>query len=91
MRLRHYTCYFLFFAVRRGYETHGSPPPSPGSLPQNRMLNGLGEDMDVTHSRLKATQKKMMEIIRTSGGCGQMCVIVVLVLVLVMLIVFATM
>ncbi|GBF87781.1 hypothetical protein Rsub_00492 [Raphidocelis subcapitata] len=54
---------------------------------QGRMLDELGEDVDTTHSRLRATQKKIMDVIRKSGTNTQLGVIVFLVVVLVVLVV----
>lgn len=45
---------------------------------QQRILNALDEEMDTTQTRLKATILKINEIIRKSGGCSQLCVILVL-------------
>ncbi len=38
---------------------------------QDRLLTSLDKDMDSTHSRLKATSKKVQEIIRKSGTTSQ--------------------
>ena len=56
---------------------------------QGRMLDELDEDVDTTHSRLKATQKKVLDVIRKSGTNTQLGVIAFLVIVLVVLAVFA--
>ena len=61
-----------------------SSPPS--SYPQHRLLTNLGEDMDVTQTRLKAAQKRMSELIRKSGGMTQLCVVVVLSVILLVLV-----
>jgi SYP6 family syntaxin len=45
---------------------------------QQRILNALDDELDTTQTRLKATIKKINEIIRKSGGCSQLCVILVL-------------
>lgn len=58
---------------------------------QQRMLTNLGEDMDVTQTRLKAAQKRMSELIRKSGGMTQLCVVVVLSIILVVLVAVAFM
>ena len=52
---------------------------------QQRILNALDEDMDTTQTRLKATIKKINDIIRKSGGCSQLCVILVLLGVIIIL------
>jgi syntaxin 6 len=58
---------------------------------QQRLLNTMGEDMDVTQTRLKAAQKRMSELIRKSGGMTQLCVVVVLSIILVVLVAVAFM
>jgi SYP6 family syntaxin len=47
------------------------------------MLDELSEDVDTTHSRLKATQKKVMDVIKRSGTNTQLGLIVFLVVVLI--------
>ncbi len=42
---------------------------------QGRMLEELEEDVDTTSSRLKATQKKVMDVIKRSGTTTQVGVI----------------
>ena len=64
--------------------------PSVSSL-QQRLLTNLGEDMDVTQTRLKAAQKRMSELIKKSGGMTQLCVVVVLSIILVVLVAVAFM
>ncbi len=59
--------------------------------PQHRLITNLGEDMDVTQTRLKAAQKRMSEIIKKAGGMSQMCVVVVLSVILVILVAVAFM
>ncbi|KAG2443171.1 hypothetical protein HYH02_009580 [Chlamydomonas schloesseri] len=58
---------------------------------QERMLDELDQDVDTTHSRLKAAQKKMQELIRKSGSNTQLVLIVVLIVILVVLATFAFM
>ncbi|KAG2497799.1 hypothetical protein HYH03_004070 [Edaphochlamys debaryana] len=58
---------------------------------QERMLEELDQDVDTTHSRLKAAQKKMQELIRKSGSNTQLALIVGLIIVLVVLMVFVFM
>ncbi|GAX83411.1 hypothetical protein CEUSTIGMA_g10836.t1 [Chlamydomonas eustigma] len=58
---------------------------------QQRLMNTLAEDVDVTQSRLKAAQKRMAEIIRKSGGFSQMCVVIVLSVILLVLVLVAFM
>jgi len=55
---------------------------------QNQLLGELEEDVDTVSSRLKATQKKMMDIIKKSGSTTQLAVIGFLVVVLIILAVF---
>uniref|UniRef100_A0A7S0WJC1 t-SNARE coiled-coil homology domain-containing protein n=1 Tax=Chlamydomonas leiostraca TaxID=1034604 RepID=A0A7S0WJC1_9CHLO len=54
-----------------------------------RLINELDSDVDTTHSRLKATAKKMQEIIRKSGSNTQLGIIVFLIVVLLVLAIFA--
>eukprot|EP00195_Chlamydomonas_chlamydogama_P007372 CAMPEP_0202903680 /NCGR_PEP_ID=MMETSP1392-20130828/25747_1 /ASSEMBLY_ACC=CAM_ASM_000868 /TAXON_ID=225041 /ORGANISM="Chlamydomonas chlamydogama, Strain SAG 11-48b" /LENGTH=204 /DNA_ID=CAMNT_0049590977 /DNA_START=73 /DNA_END=687 /DNA_ORIENTATION=- len=58
---------------------------------QQRLLGELDEDMDTTNSRLRATQKRMNEVIRAAGKNSQLCVIIFLSVVLVILSVIAFM
>lgn len=64
---------------------------TPIAPPQGRMLDELDEDVDTTHSRLKATQKKVLDVIRRSGTNTQLALIAFLVVVLIVLAVFALM
>ena len=54
-------------------------------------MNNLGEDMDVTQTRLKVAQKRMSELIRSSGGMTQLCVVIVLSIILFVLVIVAFM
>lgn len=56
---------------------------------QGQMLDELGEDVDITHSRLRATQKKVLDVIKKSGTTTQLGLIVFLMIVLVVLAVVA--
>ncbi|WIA15027.1 hypothetical protein OEZ86_003679 [Tetradesmus obliquus] len=56
---------------------------------QGQMLDELGEDVDTTHSRLRATQKKVLDVIKKSGTTTQLGLIVFLMIVLVVLAVVA--
>lgn len=58
---------------------------------QEELLNELDQDVDTTHSTLKAAQKKMQELIRKSGSNTQLVLIAVLIIILVLLSVFAFM
>jgi len=53
----------------------------------NRLLDDLDEDVNVTHSRMRAAQKRVRQVLRDSGGCKFSCMAFVLALVLVVLIV----
>ena len=86
------TCWSFVSSVRllRPHARRFSPcPHSSCPLPlllQHRLLTTLGEDMDVTQTRLKAAQKRMSELIRKSGGMTQLCVVVVLSVILLVLV-----
>eukprot|EP00878_Enallax_costatus_P033721 GHUV01037273.1.p1 GENE.GHUV01037273.1~~GHUV01037273.1.p1 ORF type:complete len:166 (+),score=51.97 GHUV01037273.1:470-967(+) len=58
---------------------------------QGNMLDELEEDVDTTHSRLRATQKKIMDVIKKSGTTTQLGLIAFLMIVLVLLSVWAFM
>lgn len=53
----------------------------------NRLLTELDEDVEVTHSRMRAAQKRVRQILRDSGGCKFSCAAFGLALILVVLIV----
>ena len=54
---------------------------------QERLLDELDEDVDVTHSRLKQAQKKLGVVMRQSGSCRTMLVTIGLMVVLMVVIV----
>ncbi len=54
-------------------------------LLQTRLLTELDSDMGATRSRLRATQKKMHDIIRKSGSNTQLVLVVALVVIVVVL------
>lgn len=56
---------------------------------QGQLLDELDEDIDTTHSRLKAAQKKMLDVLKKSGSTTQLAVIGFLIVVLIILVVFA--
>lgn len=58
---------------------------------QGQMLDELDEDVDTTTTRLKATQKKVLDVIKKSGTTTQLALIVFLLIVLVVVAVFAFM
>ncbi len=49
----------------------------------NRLLDDLDEDVNVTHSRMRAAQKRVRQVLRASGGCKFSCTAFALALVLV--------
>ena len=53
----------------------------------NRLLTDMDEDVNVTHSRMRAAQKRVRQILRDSGGCKFSCTAFGLALILVVLIV----
>jgi hypothetical protein len=53
---------------------------------QGQMLDELGEEMDGTHTRLAAAQKKVQYVLDRAGSKGQLCIIAALVVALVILI-----
>mmetsp|Transcript_2681 Transcript_2681/g.4594 ORF Transcript_2681/g.4594 Transcript_2681/m.4594 type:complete len:225 (+) Transcript_2681:237-911(+) len=55
---------------------------------QDIMITDLETDVDTTHSRLKATGKKMQDLIRKSGSNAQLGVIIFLIVTLVVLLIF---
>ncbi|KAK9802065.1 hypothetical protein WJX73_009954 [Symbiochloris irregularis] len=52
---------------------------------QDRMLEDLDTDMEGTHSRLQAAQKKVDHLLRKAGLKGQFCIIAFLIVVLIIL------
>ncbi|KAF6264347.1 Qc-SNARE, Tlg1/Syntaxin 6-family [Scenedesmus sp. NREL 46B-D3] len=56
---------------------------------QGQMLDELEEDVDSTHSRLRATQKKVLDVIKKSGTTTQLGLIAFLMIVLVVIAVLA--
>jgi hypothetical protein len=67
---------------------HAHPPPQELEQ-QGQLLDELDEDIDTTHSRLKAAQKKMLDVLKRSGTTTQLAVIGFLLVVLIILSVFA--
>lgn len=51
------------------------------------MLDELDEEVEGTHHRLAAAQKKMNNVLKRMGMRGQLCLIVFLIAVLVLLLV----
>lgn len=56
---------------------------------QNHLLTDLDDEVDTVGSRLRATQKKIKDIINKSGSTKQLVIIVILVIILIILAVFA--
>lgn len=54
---------------------------------QERLLDELEEDVDVSHSRLKAAQKKLGKVMKQSGTCTSMLVTIGLMLVLMIIVI----
>lgn len=54
-------------------------------LVQERLLTNLDNDMSTTYSRLRATTRKMQEIIKKSGSTSQLVIIIVLIVVVAVL------
>ena len=54
---------------------------------QERLLDELDEDVDVSHSRLKAAQKKLSKVMKQSGSCRSMLVTIGLMLILMVVII----
>ena len=49
---------------------------------QARLLDELDEDVDVSHSRLRAAQKRLKHVLATSGNCRSLCITIALMCVL---------
>ncbi|GMH37728.1 hypothetical protein BSKO_05601 [Bryopsis sp. KO-2023] len=56
---------------------------------QQRMLDDLDEDLDITTNRMRAAQRKIADIIKKSGGKWQFCTIVLLSILLIVLVLIA--
>ena len=54
-----------------------------------RLLDELDEDVEGTHSRMRAAQKRLKGVLRRSGNCRSMCVTIGLMVALAVLIVVA--
>lgn len=54
---------------------------------QERLLDELDEDVDVSHSRLKAAQKKLGAVMRQAGNCRTTLITIGLMFVLMIIIV----
>lgn len=54
-----------------------------------RLLDDLDEDVEVSHSRLKAAQKKLKIVMKRSGNCKSMCFTILLMVVLAVVLVIA--
>jgi SYP5 family syntaxin len=51
-----------------------------------RLLDELDEDVEGTHSRMRAAQKRLKGVMRRSGNCRSMCITIGLMAVLAVLI-----
>ena len=49
---------------------------------QVRLLDELDEDVDVSHSRLRAAQKRLKHVLATSGNCRSLCITIGLMCIL---------
>lgn len=49
---------------------------------QARLLEELDEDVDVSHSRLRAAQKRLKHVLATSGNCRSLCITIGLMCIL---------
>lgn len=56
---------------------------------QEALLDELDEDVDTTHTRMRAAQKKMLDVMRRAGSNTQLVIIGVLVVLLIILVVLA--
>lgn len=54
---------------------------------QERLLDELDEDVDVTHSRLRAAQKKLNVVMKQSGGCKMTLITIGLMAILMVVII----
>jgi N-glycosylase/DNA lyase len=52
-----------------------------------RLLDDLDEDVEVTHSRMRAAQKKLKTVLRRSGNCKTLCFSIMLMVALAVLLV----
>ena len=53
---------------------------------QARLLDELDEDVDVSHSRLRAAQKRLKHVLATSGNCRSLCITIGLMCILAVMI-----
>ena len=56
---------------------------------QRRLLDDLDEDVEVTHSRMRAAQKKLKHVMRRAGNCRSMCLMIALMVILAVVIIIA--
>ena len=54
-----------------------------------RLLDDLDEDVDVTHSRMRAAQKKLKHVMRRAGTWRSMCFMILLMVILAVVIIVA--
>ena len=55
----------------------------------HRLLEDLDEDVEVTHSRMRAAQKKLKHVMQRAGNCRSMCVMIALMVALAVVIIIA--
>ena len=55
----------------------------------HRLLEDLDEDVEVTHSRMRAAQKKLKHVMRRAGNCRSMCVMIALMVALAVVMIIA--
>ena len=55
----------------------------------HRLLEDLDEDVEVTHSRMRAAQKKLKHVMRRAGNCRSMCFMILLMVILAVVIIVA--
>ena len=53
----------------------------------HRLLEDLDEDVEVTHSRMRAAQKKLKHVMRRAGKCRSMCFMIALMVILAVVII----
>ena len=69
------------------WPSKGNPSSSEACAAPHRMLDDLDEEVEGTHHRLAAAQKKMNNVLKKMGLRGQLCLIAFLIAILVLLIV----
>lgn len=57
---------------------------------QNQMLSGVEEQADTITGRLRAAERKMQQVMKKTGMCGQISIIVCLIVTLIVLIILVS-